>query len=116
MKHLLIILTMILVLISIDNAEKEAKLKEIQIIKEAGDSNDPVLKQKTADLKAEIVREEQVKLQRQIETQQSEEQFQKLAKNMGVERDTLEVIMVMVSTAVLTLVAYLIFKLKFKSY
>ena len=71
MKHLLIILTMILVLISIDNAEKEAKLKEIQIIKEAEDSNDPVLKQKAADLKAEIVREEQVKLQRQIETQQS---------------------------------------------
>lgn len=34
MKHLLIILTMILVLISIDNAEKEAKLKEIQIIKD----------------------------------------------------------------------------------
>lgn len=116
MKHLLIILTMILVLISIDNAEKEAKLKEIQIIKEAEDSNDPVLKQKAADLKAEIVREEQVKLQRQIETQQSEERFQKLAKNMGVERDTLEVVIVMVSTAVLTLVAYLIFKLKFKSY
>lgn len=72
MKYLLIILTMILVLNFIDNAEKEAELKEIQIIKEAENSNDPVLKQKAANMKAEIAREEQAKQDR-IENLQSEE-------------------------------------------
>lgn len=82
MKYLLIILTMILVLSSIDNMEKEAELKEIQIIKEAENSNDPVLKQKAANMKAEIAREEQNKLQSWI----SEEQSQELAKNLGIEK------------------------------
>lgn len=72
MKYLLIILTMILVLNFIDNAEKEAELKEIQIIKEAENSNDPVLKQKAANMKAKIAREEQAKQDR-IENLQSEE-------------------------------------------
>ena len=74
MKYLLTILAIILGLIFISNAEKEAELKEIQIIKEAENSNDPVLKQKAANMKAEIARKEQAKLQRQIENQQSEEQ------------------------------------------
>ena len=90
MKYLLIILAMILVLISIDNAEKEAELKEIQIIKEAENSNDPVLKQKAANMKAEIAREEQAKLQRQIENQKNEEQIQELSKKWGLKETYLK--------------------------
>ena len=60
----------------------EAELKEIQIIKEAENSNDPVLKLKAANMKAEIAREEQTKLQSQIEVQE-------FAKNVGIERNTL---------------------------
>lgn len=107
MKSLLIILTMILVLNLTVNAEKEAELKDIQIIKEAENSNDPVLKQKAANLKAEIAREEQVKLQKQIKSQQSEEQFQKLAKNIGLESDTLETFILTGVIVILVAVAYL---------
>ncbi|MBY6284781.1 hypothetical protein K6121_00100 [Neisseria subflava] len=74
---LLTILTIILALVFIDNAEKEAELKEIQIIKEAENSNDPVLKQKAARMKAEIAGEEQAKQDR-IENLQSEERLQEL--------------------------------------
>ncbi|KIF91629.1 hypothetical protein NX88_11310 [Neisseria meningitidis] len=42
-------------------------MKEIQIAKEAENSNDLVLKQKATNMKAEIFCEEQAKLQRQIE-------------------------------------------------
>lgn len=107
MKSLLIILTMILILNLTVNAEKEAELKDIQIIKEAENSNDPVLKQKAANLKAEIAREEQVKLQKQIKSQQSEEQFQKLAKNIGLESDTLETFILTGVIVILVAVAYL---------
>lgn len=107
MKSLLIILTMILVLNLTVNAEKEAELKDIQIIKEAENSNDPVLKQKAANLKAEIAREEQVKLQKQIKSQQSEEQFQKLAKNIGLESYTLETFILTGVIVILVAVAYL---------
>ena len=107
MKSLLIILTMILVLNLTVNAEKEAELKDIQIIKEAENSNDPVLKQKAANLKAEIAREEQVELQKQIKSQQSEEQFQKLAKNIGLESDTLETFILTGVIVILVAVAYL---------
>ena len=107
MKSLLIILTMILVLNLTVNAGKEAELKDIQIIKEAENSNDPVLKQKAANLKAEIAREEQVKLQKQIKSQQSEEQFQKLAKNIGLESDTLETFILTGVIVILVAVAYL---------
>lgn len=72
MKYLLTILAIILGLIFISNAEKEAELKEIQIIKEAENSNDPVLKQKAANMKAEIAREEQAKQDR-VEYLHSEE-------------------------------------------
>ena len=98
---------MILVLNLTVNAEKEAELKDIQIIKEAENSNDPVLKQKAANLKAEIAREEQVKLQKQIKSQQSEEQFQKLAKNIGLESDTLETFILTGVIVILVAVAYL---------
>lgn len=107
MKYLLIILTMILVSNLTVNAGKEAELKDIQIIKEAENSNDPVLKQKAANLKAEIAREEQVKLQKQIKSQQSEEQFQKLAKNIGLESDTLETFILTGVIVILVAVAYL---------
>ena len=107
MKYLLIILTMILVLISIDNAEKESELKEIQIIKEAENSNDPVLKQKAANMKAEIAREEQAKLQRQIENQKSEEQFQELSKKLGIEGNILENIIFMAFITIIIAIAYI---------
>lgn len=110
MKSLLIILTMILVLNLTVNVEKEAELKDIQIIKEAENSNDPVLKQKAANLKAEIAREEQAKLQKQIKSQQSEEQFQKLAKNIGLESDTLETVILTWVIAILVAVAYLVLR------
>ena len=77
MKYLLTIFAIILGLIFIGNAEKEAELKEIQIIKEAENSNDPVLKQKAANMKAEIAREEQAKQDR-IENLQSEDGLQEL--------------------------------------
>lgn len=109
MKSLLIILTMILVLSLTVNAEKESELKDIQIIKEAENSNDPVLKQKAANLKAEIAREEQAKLQKQIESQQSEDEFQKLAKILGVESDTLETFIITWVIVILVSVAYLCF-------
>lgn len=107
MKYLLIILAMILVLISIDNAEKEAELKEIQIIKEAENSNDPVLKQKAANMKAEIAREEQAKLQRQIENQKSEEQLQELSKKMGIEGNILENIIFMAFSTIIIAITYI---------
>ena len=107
MKSLLIILTMILVLSLTVNAEKEAELKDIQIIKEAENSNDPVLKQKAENLKAEIAREEQAKLQKQIESQQSEDEFQKLAKILGVESDTLGTFIITGVVVILVLVAHL---------
>ena len=107
MKYLLIILAMILVLISIDNAEKEAELKEIQIIKEAENSNDPVLKQKAANMKAEIAREEQAKLQRQIENQKNEEQLQELSKKMGIEGNILENIIFMAFSTIIIAIAYI---------
>ena len=110
MKYLLIILTMILVLISIDNAEKEAELKEIQIIKEAENSNDPVLKQKAANMKAEIAREEQNKLQSQI----SEEQFQELEKNLGIDKNTFEMLIFAGLTLIFILSACLVFNVIFK--
>lgn len=110
MKSLLIILTMILVLNLTVNAEKEAELKDIQIIKEAENSNDPVLKQKAENLKAEIAREEQAKLQKQIKSQQSEEQFQKLAKNIGLESDTLEMFILTGVIVILVAVAYLVLR------
>lgn len=69
---LLTVLTIILAPIFIGKAEKEAELKEIQIIRAAENSNDPVLKQKAARLKAEIAREEQAK-QDWTENLQSEE-------------------------------------------
>lgn len=107
MKSLLIILTMILILGLTVNAEKESELKDIQIIKEAENSNDPVLKQKAANLKAEIAREEQAKLQKQIESQQSENEFQKLAKTLGLERDTLEMFIITGGVVIFVLVAHL---------
>ena len=107
MKYLLIILAMILVLISIENAEKEAELKEIQIIKEAENSNDPVLKQKAANIKAEIAREEQAKLQRQIENQKSEEQLQELSKKLGIEGNILENIIFMAFITIIIAIAYI---------
>ena len=107
MKSLLIILTMILVLSLTVNAEKESELKDIQIIKETENSNDPVLKQKAENLKAEIAREEQAKLQKQIESQQSEDEFQKLTKILGVESDTLETFIITGVVVILVLVAYL---------
>ena len=107
MKYLLIILAMILVLISIENAEKEAELKEIQIIKEAENSNDPVLKQKAANMKAEIAREEQAKLQRQIENQKSEEQLQELSKKLGIEGNILENIIFMAFITIIIAIAYI---------
>ncbi len=110
MKYLLIILTVILVLISIDNAEKEAELKEIQIIKEAENSNDPVLKQKAANMKAEIAREEQNKLQSWI----SEEQFQESAKNLGIGKNTFEMLIFAGLTVIFISAACLAFKLIFK--
>lgn len=114
MKYLLIILTMILVLSFIDNMEKEAELKEIQIIKEAENSNDPVLKQKAANMKAKIAREEQAKPQRQIENRQSEEQFQELEKNIGIERNILETIILTGLGAIFIAFAILGYKLFFK--
>ena len=110
MKYLLIILTMILVLNFIDNAKKEAELKEIQIIKEAENSNDPVLKQKAANMKAEIAREEQNKLQSWI----SEEQSQELAKNLGIEKNTFEMLIFAGVTLIFISAACLAFKLIFK--
>ena len=107
MKYLLIILAMILVLISIENAEKEAELKEIQIIKEAENSNDPVLKQKAANMKAEIAREEQAKLQRQIENKKSEEQLQELSKKLGIEGNILENIIFMAFITIIIAIAYI---------
>ena len=101
---------MILVLISIDNAEKEAELKEIQIIKEAENSNDPVLKQKAANMKAEIAREEQNKLQSQI----SEEQFQELEKNLGIDKNTFEMLIFAGLTLIFILSACLVFNVIFK--
>ena len=114
MKYLLIILAMILVLISIENAEKEAELKEIQIIKEAENSNDPVLKQKAANMKAEIAREEQAKLQRQIENQKNEEQIQELSKKMGVEGNILKDIIFMAFSAIIIAIAYMMIRLILK--
>ena len=114
MKYLLTISIITLVLISIDNAGKEAELKEIQIIMEAENSNDPVLKQKAANMKAEIAREEQAKLQRQIENQKSEEQFQELSKNTGIERNTLKTIILTGLGAIFIAFAYLGFRLIFK--
>ena len=99
MKYLLIILTMILVLNFIDNAKKEAELKEIQIIKEAENSNDPVLKQKAANMKAEIAREEQ---------------SQELAKNLGIEKNTFEMLVFAGLTVIFISAACLAFKLIFK--
>lgn len=110
MKYLLIILTMILVLNFIDNVKKEAELKEIQIIKEAENSNDPVLKQKAANMKAEIAREEQNKLQSQI----SEEQFQELTKNLGIEKNTFEMLIFAGLALIFILSACLIFNVLFK--
>ena len=112
MKYLLIILAMILVLISIDNAEKEAELKEIQIIKEAENSNNPVLKQKAANMKAEIAREEQAKLQ--IENQKSEEQFQELSKKMGIKKNTFKMLIFSGLTVIFILTACLVFNVLFK--
>ena len=114
MKSLLIILTMILVLSLTVNAEKESELKDIQIIKESENSNDPVLKQKAANLKAEIAREEQAKLQKQIESQQSEDEFQKLAKILGVESDTLETFIITWVIVILVLVSHLVFRSVFE--
>lgn len=109
MKYLLIILTMILVLNFIDNAKKEAELKEIQIIKEAENSNDPVLKQKAANMKAEIAREEQNKLQSWI----SEEQSKELAKNLGIEKNTFEMLIFAGVAVIFISSACLAFKLIF---
>ncbi len=96
-----------LVLNFIDNTEKEAELKEIQIIKEAENSNDPVLKQKAANMKAEIAREEQAKLQRQIENQKSEEQLQELSKKLGIEGNILENIIFMAFITIIIAIAYI---------
>ena len=114
MKYFLTISIIILVLISIDNAGKEAELKEIQIIMEAENSNDPVLKQKAANMKAEIAREEQAKLQRQIENQKNEEQIQELSKKMGVEGNILKNIIFMAFSTIIIAIAYIVIRLIFK--
>lgn len=115
MKYLLTILAIILGLIFISNAEKEAELKEIQIIKEAENSNDPVLKQKAANMKAEIAREEQAKLQRQIEKQQSEEQAKlqrQIEKQQNEELDKeFETIILLGLNVIFIAFAYLLFRL-----
>ena len=58
-------------------------------------------------MKAEIAREEQAKLQRQIENQKSEEQLQELSKKLGIEGNILENIIFMAFITIIIAIAYI---------
>lgn len=86
------------------NEQREAELKQVQIIKEAESSNDPVLKQKAARLKLEIANREAELKQKAVKEKNQKIAREQLEHDLGIT-DEVKTILLIIAVMIIVFVA-----------